>query len=291
MIRGASGDRTSPELDHEARELLAQVDAEYAPSRADRARVHARVLQSLAGLPVSLPSAEHPKLDQVADAARDGASGWSAALGIKSLMGALVIGVACFGAGFFAGRQTAPVIVQPPTLPQTPTPAPAPTATLPEPKRESPRKSADGARGAAKSARTPEPSSAVERPAAAALPSSGDGGEPLEVHTSALWQETQLLQRAQRALASGNAQLSQALLDELAAEFPEGVLIEERTAVRILTECALGRVAQARAQARRFEVGFPTSVHAERLRGSCAGNPAGLDVDSTAIPEAAEREP
>jgi len=286
--------RPVPELDHEARELLAQVDAEYAPSRADRARVHARVLQSLAGVPISAPPAEHATLDQVADAARDGASGWRLTLGVKGLIGAVAIGSACFGGGFFTGRQTAPVIAHSPSPPLTTTPAPAvPRVTAPEPKPkpepESPHPGADVAREAPKTAPTREPSGTVERPPAVGQPSREDGSAPLEVHTSALLQETQLLQRAQRALGSGNAQLSRALLDELAHEFPNGVLIEERTAVRILTECALGRVAEARAQARRFEASFPTSVHAERLRGSCAGNPTDLESDTTAIPKAAER--
>lgn len=283
--------RSGPELDHECRDLLAQVDAEYAPSPADAARVHARVLRSLAGVPISAPPAEHATLDQAAGVARDGASGWSLGLGVKGLIGTLVVGGALFGGGFFTGRQTAPVIAHSPSPPLATTPAPAPvpirrvTSPEPEPEPKVPLQAADLAREAPKTARRREPSGTVELPAAAAH----GGSKPLEVHTSALLQETQLLQRAQRALGSGNAQLSRALLDELAHEFPNGVLIEERTAVRILTECALGRVAEARAQARRFEASFPTSVHAERLRGSCAGNPTDLESDTTAVPKAAER--
>ena len=280
--------RSTPELDSEARGLLAQVDSAYTPSPADRARVRARVLQSIAGVPTVLAPAAHERLDQVADAARDGAGGFSLGLA-KALVGAVVVGGACFGAGFFAGRHSTPLAVHPPSQPHLIAPArPAPPAppklvvSSAEPSHES-TGNTNSVRAASKIGPRRAAAQAVEPLSGAAPLATGDA--PLEVHTSALWQETQLLQRAQRALGSGNPQLSQALLDELAAEFPSGLLLEERAAVRILTECAFGHVAEARAQASQFEAAYPQSVHAERVRGSCAGNPGEGESDAPNNPE------
>jgi len=280
--------RSTPELDSEARELLARVDSAYAPSPADRARVRARVLQSIAGVPIGGAPAAHEKLDQAADAARDAASGFSLGLRAKALVGAVVVGSACFGAGFFAGRHSAPVTVHPPSQPHLiaparPAPPESPKAVVAsaEPTHEP---TASSVRAAPKVGPGSVPTQAVEPLTSAAPLATGDA--PLEVHTSALWQETQLLQRAQRALGSGNPRLSQALLDELAEEFPNGVLLEERAAVRILTECAFGRVAEARAQASQFDAAYPQSVHAGRVRGSCAGSPGEGASDAPTVLEA-----
>lgn len=277
MIRSSAG------LDQEARALLAQADAEYAPSRADRERVHARVLQSLAGLPSSPAGAAHDKFDQVADATRDAASGWVLGLGAKALV-SVALGSICFGAGFFAGREStsddrprAPAVTEPrPAPPANTTSLPLPSPLTPkaasiEPEHATPRASGRRPPHETHSARETEaPSSQLPQAAA----SVGSESEPLAIHTSALWQETQLLQRAQRALGSGNAPLARALLDELAHEFPNGLLLEERAAARILTECALGNVAEARLRASAFETDYPNSVHGERVRASCAGHPA-----------------
>ena len=289
--------RSDADLDHEARRLLAQADAEYAPSAADRARVHARVLRSLAGVPVSVPSAGHETVDQVADAASKGASGWALGASVKGLIGAMAIGSACFGAGFFAGRQTAPLVAQSgqplPTHTRAPahSPAPAPKPASPAPGPQ-PQDLTNVARSAPKGAPARAASAAVPARDAPLAPlglnTDKESAAPLDVHTSALWQETQLLQRAQRALGAGNPQLARALLDELDDQFPNGVLLEERRAARVLVLCGLGRVAEARAQAQQFRSAYPTSVHAERVGASCAGDVAHHELDSTTTPQPAQ---
>jgi outer membrane protein assembly factor BamD (BamD/ComL family) len=76
------------------------------------------------------------------------------------------------------------------------------------------------------------------------------------------------------ALRAGNGRLAAALLDQLAEEFPAGALVQERTAARVLADCALGQVERAQSRAARFLARYPNSVHAERVRASCAGNQA-----------------
>ena len=73
--------RPVPELDHDARELLAQVDAEYAPSRADRVRVHARVRSIVPRLAGDRPPA--PDIEAIARMIADGSLEASCDLEVK----------------------------------------------------------------------------------------------------------------------------------------------------------------------------------------------------------------
>jgi hypothetical protein len=84
-----------------------------------------------------------------------------------------------------------------------------------------------------------------------------------------LREETSLLHSAQAALRTDPARALE-LLDEHARRFPSGVLREERSAARVLALCALGRAAEARAEAARFVATWPRSLHADRVRASCA---------------------
>jgi hypothetical protein len=84
--------------------------------------------------------------------------------------------------------------------------------------------------------------------------------------------EAELLARAGAALKSGDPALALELLDEHAASFPAGVLIEEREAERVVVLCALGRTNAARGEAEKFLRERPRSPMAGRVRGSCGGS-------------------
>jgi hypothetical protein len=88
-----------------------------------------------------------------------------------------------------------------------------------------------------------------------------------------LAQELALLQRARRALNRQDAQLALGIVQSLDERFPAGVLMEERSATRILSLCQLQRTDEARAQGQHFLAEHPRSVYAERVRRSCAGKP------------------
>ena len=82
--------------------------------------------------------------------------------------------------------------------------------------------------------------------------------------------EAELLRRADAAAKAGDPGGALALVDEHAARFPAGILVEERQAERIVVLCALGRVNDARAVAAVFLRDRPRSPLAGRVRASCA---------------------
>jgi hypothetical protein len=82
-----------------------------------------------------------------------------------------------------------------------------------------------------------------------------------------------MLQRARRALNARNGRLALGIVQELDEQFPKGVLIEERSATRVLSLCQLERVDEARGVARAFLERYPVSVYAERVRRSCIAVP------------------
>ncbi len=119
---------------------------------------------------------------------------------------------------------------------------------------------------AAGSATLPAPPSASVRPAAE------HANAPLaavDAFEGAVGAETRLLRRADEELRHGNAAAALALLDEHARTFPHGVLSEERSAERVTTLCALGRVAEARVEAQRFLTSAADSPLAKTVRTSC----------------------
>jgi hypothetical protein len=88
---------------------------------------------------------------------------------------------------------------------------------------------------------------------------------------SSLAEELSLLSRARRALNRDQANLALGMVLSLDERFPNGVLMEEREATRILCLCALARTDEARNRAQRFLTLHAASVYAERVRDSCAG--------------------
>lgn len=76
--------------------------------------------------------------------------------------------------------------------------------------------------------------------------------------------ETELLSRAQRALG-GDPAAALAHCDEHLARYPGGALTQEREVIAIAALVRLGRVAEARSRAERFEAAYPGSGHLRRI--------------------------
>jgi hypothetical protein len=90
------------------------------------------------------------------------------------------------------------------------------------------------------------------------------GDDPLRAETDAL-------RTAQQALRGGQPRLALDLLDAQDRRFADGALEQERLAARVLALCQSGLVAEARAQAARFEQRWPRSPLKSRVRAACWG--------------------
>jgi hypothetical protein len=119
-------------------------------------------------------------------------------------------------------------------------------------------------------ARTAGAGTAGAGTAGTATMGAGAGGSGSGATDSSLAAELALLREVHGALRDGDAPRAERWIDEHAARFPDGVLREEREAARVLSLCAKGRTAEARAEADRFLAANPRSVQADRVRGSCA---------------------
>jgi hypothetical protein len=94
---------------------------------------------------------------------------------------------------------------------------------------------------------------------------------PAVESASSLKEETALLAAANAALGRGDVKRALALLEDYDHRPGAGVLAEERAVTGVLTSCAAGRVAAARAEAQQFRTRWPRSPLAARVDGSCAG--------------------
>ncbi len=79
--------------------------------------------------------------------------------------------------------------------------------------------------------------------------------------------ESQLIASARRALRSGNAAFSLQLLERAESRFPQGILVQEREALRVESLAALGRTDEARTRADAFVRAYPKSPHLGRVSG------------------------
>jgi hypothetical protein len=99
----------------------------------------------------------------------------------------------------------------------------------------------------------------------AALPGSTDRASQLRV-------ESGELRAARSKLAAGDFQGALADTARLSAQFPHGVLSQEREVVAIDALTGLGEGAAARSRAQAFLARYPDSPYAARLRRLVAGN-------------------
>jgi hypothetical protein len=193
---------------------------------------------------------------------------------------ASVGGAVAFGVGFYAGRTTGPE-----PLPDGRQVAPSHSAQVGQ--------AAFGARlPKAGSTAAPElepveiaPSASATAPVARlptfvsgdARSASTESAEPQAAPRAAstadgatLADETALLRRAHRALQEGMPSVALLSMDELVRRYPKTSLLEEANVVRALALCDQGKTAQASAIARAILARNPHSVHAARLKKSCA---------------------
>ncbi len=75
-----------------------------------------------------------------------------------------------------------------------------------------------------------------------------------------------MLERAHRALRSGQAAEALAITVEHARTYPRGVLSQEREVIAVEALARSGRRAEAEARGNAFIARFPGSSHARRLR-------------------------
>ena len=93
------------------------------------------------------------------------------------------------------------------------------------------------------------------------------GSEPNAA--SSLAEETRALRQARVSLQDGRPQDALAKLDRAARDFPRGLLVEERSALRVLALCDAGRAKESRAAATAFTLAYPRSAHAKRVANAC----------------------
>ena len=81
----------------------------------------------------------------------------------------------------------------------------------------------------------------------------------------ALKAESKLLTDARAQLRSGNPAAAQASLDRLQAQFPKGMLTQEREVLAIEVAYARGNVEAAKRRAKAFVKAYPKSPHSAKL--------------------------
>jgi hypothetical protein len=258
------------DLSKEARAILETARCESLPTEGDRIRMQ-RALSAVLG-PLPLPEPH--------TAASSGAASAAAPLSIAAKLwvtGAVVALVAGGVALWRADGSVEPALrVSPPeatlvgpepSVPEeTAAPSPAPRQVAPVARRETPHI---------------RPSSGTARPGLIFAPmdltepAAQGRAEPPEPGRQAtrptLPEELPLLREAQLATRVGNFARALELLEEHAARFPSGDLREERIAARINVLCSLGRIDDAREEAKRFLAQAPETPYASRIRASCAG--------------------
>jgi len=239
-------------LEELERSILAGARQELGPSATDRMRVQSGLV---------LTEAWWKPAPLRRSLLRGVARSWRGGVAVGIVLGALL--------GYGVGQQFSGMRSAVATLPASESVAVAmpvaPAEVAPEPVAAAPE--LDGAlatTGAATSAGLPAGSPARASEAGSRRAVSRDKG-------STLAQELSLLQRARRALNRDDARLALGIVKSLDERFPNGILMEERSATRILSLCQLERREEARDQGRRFLAAHPRSVYAERVRDSCAG--------------------
>jgi hypothetical protein len=114
---------------------------------------------------------------------------------------------------------------------------------------------------------TPEPAPVLPAPEPAPVPARPRAHAAARAPQTS---ETELLQRAQRALVDHPSQ-ALALTAEHRRLFAEGALAEEREVITIEALRRLGRAQAAQQRALRFAARYPNSVHRSRVQATPAG--------------------
>jgi RNA polymerase sigma-70 factor (ECF subfamily) len=236
----------------ETDEFLELVRDAQDPTPADEARV-------LSALKATLAAGVTSNAIVAATLARPRSGATVGAVGSKLIVVVACAAAAVFGSGdttIISGSQ-APQPTSSPRLlpPAVPAREVVPEAVVPAPPRPAP--------GASRT--TPR-----EKPAGSPVrrPSAGNTPRAEVPRGNALRAELELLQRVQLALRQGDGEAALRALDAHATD--DRILLPERAAARILALCSMGRVAEARRAALRFEKEHPESVQRDAIARSCA---------------------
>lgn len=190
------------------------------------------------------------------DAVRNGVSASKVVVAALALAGAGGLGYAI---GFEAGRDARPVTPAP-ALPREPA-----MATAFESRAEPPTVSNLAPPIAPRAPAAPSARMKVSR-----LPALQDAARSAEPEPVEPDQELRTLRRVETLLRENNPRFALALLDELDKTAPNGKLIEERDAARVVARCALDSAESARRRARDFEKAHPASVYLPRVNQACS---------------------
>lgn len=260
------------DLSPDARALLDAARGSDEPTDADRRRVKAAVMLSVASIGASSGAAaatEAAKAGGMGEAASGSAltatTGSAASATVSAKLAALAIGgvLVSAGAGIFFATRPSPSTVAPPasiltsTLKQTAEPPPPPALEAP------PTAVADsGDKPPARPKRAPSQEAVPSPPASPPSPSVSGKPSFSEAETSAL--------RAIRsALRTGDAASAHRSYIDYETRFPDGVLREEATGLHVDVLCALGRIDEATAAATAFAQAYPASPHLPRVTRGC----------------------
>lgn len=266
-------------LGPDAREILRNGRDGDNPSPADRARIRAALMATIATSAAATASSAANAAAEVGLPASVGAtkpfigSIWGGLFG----KGMLVVFLGAAGAGAIAAwpktdsppNAVTPHIPEKPVSPNIATPAPVPPQVSQEDiaeKTNDPKTIAPSPPDRPK-ASNPRSSPAPSSPKASEVP------EVSEESADTLIAETQRLRQAHGAMRGGDPEKALALLSEQSAENEGQKLRAERAAARVLALCKLGRVAEAHAEAAAFLAQNPQSPLADRVRKACPPTP------------------
>lgn len=110
-----------------------------------------------------------------------------------------------------------------------------------------------------------KPAEVTPAPAEAPPEDAPSGHKPLPRGPDALKAESKLLTDARAQLRSGNLAAAQGSLDRLQAQFPKGMLTQEREVLAIEVAYARGNVDAAKRRAKAFVKAYPKSPHSAKL--------------------------
>ncbi len=88
--------------------------------------------------------------------------------------------------------------------------------------------------------------------------------------SDALAEETRRMRQVAAALEERDFARALRLVDGWARDFPKGVLVQEREALRAIALCEAGRGAEGRAAAEAFSRGYPSAALGDRVREACS---------------------
>lgn len=250
-------------------EALRAFTEAYEPSEADRARVKRRLLAKAAG--VGLVASLVAKGSLAAPLVSSPIAGQSLGALSKLFVGSMLVTFAGAGAVVAVTRELSTpeqrsAVHVAPKLPRAPAPEAKRATKLDANEAIAPAAGVTSAPSGAVLERVPLASSTAPPD-----PSAKPGAE--------LEAELALLREARAASTSGNHERARRLLDALDLRHPRGLLLEERSALRVISECEATGAAKSRAST--FLERYRTSVYASKVRRAC-----GLDGEPSRTPAA-----